>query len=537
MESKDISKKIEEIKESIQVFPKPKSQPKKKQEEEDNSIITSAYVDMNDHLIAEQVYDGHTSQFAIYDYKTGEVSYAPNFESHGSLYKPIFAEEVSKGAVLLPEKAEDYGSDEQIDSEINAFIIKWLDVPNDFRQFALWNIKRSWVFDRFHTLNYTRFLGDTGQGKTRGLDVIGGLHYKPVMTSGATTSSPVFRIIEKWRPTMIFDEGDFKKTDETEAIVKIINLGYEKGKYIMRCDQNDANIINFFDPFCPKVIATRKSFEDKAVESRCITVQMVGTKRKDIPLNLNDDFKAEQLRLRNKLLMWRFRNFFDIDPNFRPETDFSKLEPRLQQTVSSYLALFGKDQNQMDNFKTFMENYQAELIDERQSSWEGQIVVALHDLLEKGERNISAQDIIDEAGLTNENNKPVKPRGLTSTLRELGFGKAVVTRIEEKTKRCLPLEQEHLDSLFARYGVTIVTIVTGSGANLLGYMEGQKMGESGALRNDRNNSNNVTQFDPKILAWQPCEFPAEPDKMCQETPCNEFDGHYYCAKHFKEVQV
>lgn len=444
-----------------------------------------------DQYLYEQVHDGGISQFARFNRATGQIDYVPNIEEEERTIEPIIGEEVVKGAVKLSSKAEEYGSDEALDKEILDFTYAWIDVPDDTRKFALWNIKRSWVYERFHTLNYLRALGDTGQGKSRFLDAFGSLHYKPVFTSGATTSAPVFRVIDKWRGTMIFDEADLKETDETADIIKIINMGYERGKFVMRCDQNDATKLQFFDPFCPKVLATRKPFTDKAVESRCVTQVMTGTKRKDIRFSLTDAFFQKSLTLRNKLLMWRFRNYDKINPDAQPDIGISDLEPRVQQIVSSYLALFGNNAEEMRRFKSFIEQYQIDLRQERADSWEGQIVKGIYELFhDQGQQDISAHDIIRQADLTDKKGELMKPRALTNVLKELGFGKTEVRKVEGKAKRCIPLEPEHLLSVFNRYGyeVTKVTIVTGTGDqqnNLIGY-------DSPPPHSNRNDSNSVT---------------------------------------------
>jgi hypothetical protein len=473
----------------------------KKEDEDEVVSCTSLYISEDNHTIIEQVYDGNKSEFAKYNHNTKELSYIPEFSADGITYKPITDEEVAKRAVLLPSKAEEYGTDEQLETNLKNFITKWLDIPPDFLQFSVWNIKRSWVFERFHTLNYLRAMGDTGQGKTRLLDTLGNLHYKSIMTSGAVTAAPVFRVIDKWRGTMIFDEGDFKQTDETEQIIKIINMGYERGKFVMRCDQNDATKLMFFDPFCPKIISTRKPFEDKALESRCITQVMLGTRRKDINFTLNDTFNAEALTLRNKLLFWRFRNYFEIDTSLIPTIDLTHLEPRVQQIVSSYIALFGKNQVQMDQFKTFIEEYQADLIAERADSWEGQVVTGIHALISRGQLDISASDIIEEGQMTNERGNFYKPRALSNVLKELGFGKNVVKRVGDKTKRCIPLVQEHLNNLFLRYGVTVVTRHGGSPGTVI---EPQltdflaNVTEGGGSPQNRNNRNMVTTVTENV---------------------------------------
>jgi len=433
------------------------------EEEENTDVFKSIYINEEKKMIAEQVFDGEKNQFCVYDGEDDKVTYKEYlFDGSKNVY-PIDDEEIRKGAILLPSKIEDYKDDDTLDKDIKTFIKKWLDIPEDFLQFALWNIKRSWVFDKFHTLNYLRALGDTGQGKTRFLDALGSIHYKPIETSGATTAAPVFRIIDKWRGTLIMDEADFQKTDEAQDIIKIINMGYEQGKFVMRCDQNDAKKIDFFDPYCPKILATRKTFQDKAVESRCITQVMKGTSRKDIPLNLNEDFNKESLQIRNKLLLWRFRKYFTINTIENVDFDMGDLEPRIKQIVNSFISLFSDDKKKLEEFKVFIQGQQEEIIDERQNSFDGQVVSGIYDLVKDGWQDISLKDIIEKADIRNQKGNLVKPRGISSTIKSLGFGKLDMKRTESGTKRCLKIEEKHLKNLFKRYGfdcndVTIVTV-------------------------------------------------------------------------------
>ena len=226
----------------------------KKIKRKNDLLTTPTSLIIENKIIAEQIYNDE-SKFCAYNSETEEIKYMKRIGD----YVPLEGEEIEKKAILLPTKPEEYGTNKELDTQIKVFIKKWLDVPDDYIQFALWNIKRSWVYERFHTLNYLRALGDTGMGKTRFLDTLGYLHYKPIATSGATTAAPIFRIINKWKGTLIMDEADFGKSDESQDIIKIINQGYEKGKFIMRCDKDEHNNINFFDPYGPKILATRKT--------------------------------------------------------------------------------------------------------------------------------------------------------------------------------------------------------------------------------------------------------------------------------------
>ena len=446
---------------------KSKGSVKKEKKDEEEIIHTSLLV--FDNKIAEQCYDEKTGVvfFFVYDSKKETIEKMYEIELNGIKHKPIRDEEVIKKAILLPNGTEEYGSDKELDKSIKDFIKKWLDVPKNVLQFALWNIKRSWVFERFHTLNYLRALGDTGMGKTRFLDALGYIHYKPIATSGAASAAAIFRIAEKWKGTLIIDEADFSKSDESQAIIKIINHGYEKGKFIMKCDKDDHNKVQFFDAYCPKILATRKTFEDKATESRCITHVMEGTERQDIPLNLNKFFWEESLLLRNKLLLWRFRNYFKINPNSETDFNLGDIEPRVKQIVSSFVNLFINDTEQLEEFKGFISDYQEELIDERKNTFEGVVVETIYNLINDGRTDFDAKEIIEEGHITNTKGVLIKPRSLSSTLKSLGFAKSGFKKISGKSKRCIPLKIEHLQRLFKRYGFdghggTVDTISNGT---------------------------------------------------------------------------
>jgi hypothetical protein len=111
--------------------------------------------------------------------------------------------------------------------------------------------------------------------------------------------------------------------------VKILNNGNVLGFPVLRAVSKDGREFNprAFQVFGPKIIAMRNHFEDAALESRFISETTGGTElRKDIPINLPPDQGDEALQPRNKLLMFRFWSFKDVNP--RPPTLDTALEPR-----------------------------------------------------------------------------------------------------------------------------------------------------------------------------------------------------------------
>jgi hypothetical protein len=176
------------------------------------------------------------------------------------------------------------------------------------------------VYDAFNELPYLRVRGDYGSGKTRFLLVIGALAYKAFFGSGASTVSPLFHIQDAFRGTLVLDEADFRLSDEKAEVVKILNNGNVAGMPVLRTMQNGKGELQprAFQVFGPKVLASRGSYEDQALESRFLTEAMGGRPlRQGIPINLPDAYRDEARALRNKLLVYRFRNRHSaaIDPS------------------------------------------------------------------------------------------------------------------------------------------------------------------------------------------------------------------------------
>ena len=131
----------------------------------------------------------------------------------------------------------------------------------------------SWVFDGFNQLPYFRKVGDFGTGKTRFLTVIGSVCYKPIFASGSSSTAAIFHILDTFRGTLILDEADFRYSDEKADLTKVLNNGFTNGYPVLRCAFNKNKE---FDPvgyqvYGCKILASRKHFDDPALESRFIT--------------------------------------------------------------------------------------------------------------------------------------------------------------------------------------------------------------------------------------------------------------------------
>src|SRR5574343_1233232 len=169
----------------------------------------------------------------------GEIKLQNMVDAGGTTYIPFPAtiNLIRKRVVLFPSEPVEYGSQRELLAEIRAFIHRWLDVDPFYEQLASYYVMFTWLYDLFETLPYLRAIGDYGTGKSRFLQAIGVLCYRPMFVSGASTSSPIFRVIDMFRGTLIVDEADFAKSDAAVEIVKIINVGYAKGGVVLRAEK------------------------------------------------------------------------------------------------------------------------------------------------------------------------------------------------------------------------------------------------------------------------------------------------------------
>lgn len=388
-----------------------------------------------------------------------EAVYHDKLHIEGKYYIPLNDELISKKVVSIPSGILDYGTDEELITEIRAFIHKYLDVKPDYEVFAAHYILLTYIYDRLNTVPYLRCLGDFSTGKSRFLDVIGRLCYRAIVCAGNITPAALFRVQELYKGTPVIDEGDRDKSDESQAFTKIINNGFERGKPILRVDKNDPSKLQAFDAFGPKVIATRRPFQDQATESRCLTEEMRETSRTDIPVILPSIFYDQQEILKQKLLMFRLRKWNTIDVDKIQTIDLGPIESRLKQGLSNFAVLFTDNPVLLENYKKFVFEYQKGLIEDRENSLDGLIVNYLLELSkEELPEQITAGDVCE---YLRENQKMEKlgPKKVGIVFKSLGI-KTGRGRRDGKSIRPIIWDQELMEKLFKKYNSEYWTVCT-----------------------------------------------------------------------------
>lgn len=376
-----------------------------------------------DGRLVELLHDpqAHATALAVAD-ADGAVTVKATVElASGERLVPYAADNnlIAAGCVLLPSEPGPGMTQAALLAEIRAFLHRYVDLSPVFEEIAAHYVLLSWVYDVFNDLPYLRLRGDYGTGKTRALMAIGSLCYKPFFASGASTVSPIFHVLDAFAGTLVLDEADFRFSDATAPLSKILNNGNTAGLPVLRTMTNRHRELNprAFKVYGPKLVAMRHSFSDRALESRFLTEE-TGQRslRQDIPIQSPPALAEEARTLRNALLTWRLthRGTVRTDPS-RAAAD---VEPRLNQTTLSLLSLMD-DPAARARVHAELARAQIRIQTERAGSSDGVLVRILAELFATRDRvPVSAIAEAYNAADETPQRSPVSPRWVGWRLRE-----------------------------------------------------------------------------------------------------------------------
>ena len=172
--------------------------------------------------------------------------------------------------------------------------------------------------------------------------------------------------------------------------------------------------------------------------------------RDDIPINLTGDYKREALELRNKLLMFRFRNFgkCEVDPALVDRS----IEPRLAQIFVPLLSVI-EDAGAREALRQVAREYHKELVTDRGMDIEAQVLEIIREL----------QSVSDGAGISIKEiaTRFIEQHGedFERKITPHWIGRIVRRKLGLKTYRragnyyLAESEKPKLERLFERYGL------------------------------------------------------------------------------------
>lgn len=369
-----------------------------------------SFMAMEDGILIDEVVDAEGQEkFAIYDPKSDKVRYALVYPPKpNAKFRPVcdgdrsiaVGERIINYAVHFPTHAEEYGTLEELLDDMFTFFYKWVDIPDLDMRIHIMNAAFTWIHDKFQSLSISRFLGEFGSGKTRAGHTLGLMCYKPALLLRPTPPN-MWRIRSIFHSTIVITEGDLRKGSEHyNQTVQFYNGSVMRGEVILRLEaiKGTGLASSGYDAYGPMILGTRENFTDMAFESRCVTTRMRPTQRDDIPSQQTPDFYATALGIRNKLLMFRFRNYHDADYTKLGDIDLElkqeNISRRLLQVVTPIFSVCKTDA-QREMLKGFIRKYDVQLKEKRRDTIEGTVAGCIADLIDSGAKTIFTDELYE----------------------------------------------------------------------------------------------------------------------------------------------
>lgn len=369
--------------------------------------------------------DGPRTSFAV-RYPDGRISVARIIETENYRILPLppWDTILQRGFIKCPTQLGQYGSEVELQQEIQAFIHKYVDVPEHIEVMASYYVMMTWLFDVFYVLPYLRARGDSDSGKSRFTETVGYLCFRPMMITGATTPSPVFRLMEKWNGlTVVMDEADLPHTETSADWTMMLNTGYKKESGILRTAINNGEArVEGFSAFGPKVLNMRKKFIDDATESRCLTWETSSGRniRPDIPRYMDrEQFQAEALAIRNKLLRWRLNKFSQVEIDYNEEGT-EHMPGRLVEITVSLMSISDSEEFK-ESVMDFIRKMNRKAVIERQMGLPAKVLEGLlrAKFLPDGQALAGEdKDLLQVAHVTRQTNRVLNRENEEATLQD-----------------------------------------------------------------------------------------------------------------------
>ncbi|EMB14572.1 DUF3631 domain-containing protein [Rhodopirellula europaea] len=171
---------------------------------------------------------------------------------------------------------------------------------------AAW-VMVTYVYPALPAVPYISLSGPANSGKTRTMDILSRLVFRPLMTSNATAAT-IFRTRHAFGGTMLLDEaermGDSHSPDVLETRSVLLS-GYRRGGKASRMEPHgDSYRAVSFDCYGPVVLGAIRCLPG-ALASRCITVRLLRANNGEPQAKRSiDDSPIEESDLRDALHCW-----------------------------------------------------------------------------------------------------------------------------------------------------------------------------------------------------------------------------------------
>lgn len=334
--------------------------------------------------LLEMTYDPAKKKTALaYRDPDGKIGQAAFLEIEGVTYSPLPPDDlILQEVVVLPSGLGQGLSESQLVARVVDLLHRYYLIDPFYEKLIAYYVLFTYHFDSFRNLVYLRGLGEYGSGKSQLMMIVGYCSRKLIKLTGAASEASIFRTLHLYKGTLLIDEADKVSSDTDDPFTKILNTGNQKGLPVVRMRELSGGKYapEAFDVFGPKLITTRRRFDDDALESRCLTIETIKRAMgelvaRDIPTELDQAFFDEAAELRNELLLWRLRTW-------QPQREIERglvdvmVQARLNQVMNPIKQIVS-DPAVREDITALARGYQQRMVTEKSMTLESKVLQAL----------------------------------------------------------------------------------------------------------------------------------------------------------------
>jgi len=326
-----------------------------------------------DNFWAESIYYEGNPTFLTFDGK--KLSLVSTVRVKGETFEPITNNQI-------PYRPYEYHEEEwnQVRDKASLYdmvfreIDDFLDLEDNYKHQITSGVKLTYQQDKFRTVPYLDFVGDVESGKSRALELLSYLTYRPMFCVSAPVAD-IYGYLEDDSFVGTILEDEIQGIEKEREKMKIYKTGYRYGAKVPRTIMTPyKRFIKYYNTYCIKCVAGERTSYDRGLMDRFIIIPMAeGMPRKEKVEN--DDLERFR-KIRNLLLNWRLMTRHSP---LEPASDLS-LHGRTRELWEPLLSIAKGTVGEEVLKRSVLENFERRKND-RRDSLEGQIAKAVISLV------------------------------------------------------------------------------------------------------------------------------------------------------------
>jgi hypothetical protein len=281
--------------------------------------------------------------------------------------------------------------------EVEGYFSRFAVLPFGTRlPLAVWAVGTH-LFEVFDSFAYLALTSPTPRcGKSRVLELLSLLCANSERTSNISEAA-LFRLIEKFKPTLLLDEMEQirEKGERAQILRNLLNAGNRRDATAIRCSEGGASIERC-SVFCPKAIAAIGSLPDTITDRAIVIGMQRRTREEKIERFLFHRAEPEVRQIRGRVATWARANAETIKHAYLAAPDLGFLEDRDAESWAPLFSILAvADESRLSELRGYAETLcGAKQMDSAEEHLAIRLICESASALREGEKNIASAELL-----------------------------------------------------------------------------------------------------------------------------------------------